>query len=176
MAKLYFGTEVVDNWHPLDGVPPPELVPTQWNGPHVGRRLADAWKILGRMSWRSPYPRAFGRSWPSYKLEWFDLLALVGGGELEAMQREANRTRILPTSRQISEMERATDWPMDYLDNDGDVLIVHTCARVDSFNGDLGVEMKRRKYRGDPEIWRRAHWAHCDRIADELIADREVVF
>jgi hypothetical protein len=176
MARLFTGVEVLDNWSPLDGVPPPEFVPPQWNGPHVGRRLADAWLILARMPWRSPYPRAFGQTWPQYKLEWFDLLAIVGGGELESVQREQNRTRILPSARQISEMEQAISWPMNYLREASHVLIVNTCARVDSFNGDLAAELKRRRYHADADEWRRAHWKHCDRIADALIADRVVVF
>jgi hypothetical protein len=176
MAKLFQGSEVVDDWHPLDGVAPPEFVPPQWNGPHVARRLADAWLILARMPWRSPFPRAFGQTWPRYKLEWFDLLAIVGGGELAAMQREQNRTRILPSARQISEMEQAIAWPLDYLRAPEHVLIVNTCARVDSYNGDLAVELKRRRYDGDADTWRRSHWKHCDSIADSLIADRVVVF
>ena len=76
MARLFSGREVVDDWSPLDGVPAPDYVPLQWTGPHVARRLIDAWVILARMPWRSPYPRTFGHTWPSYKLEWHDLLAL----------------------------------------------------------------------------------------------------
>jgi hypothetical protein len=176
MAKLFHGNEVLDNWSPLDGVQAPEFVPPQWTGPHVGRRLADAWLILARMPWRSPYPRAFGQTWPNYKLEWFDLLAIVGGGELEAVHREQNRTRILPSARQITEMELAISWPMKYLREAQHVLVVNTCARVDSFNGDLAVEIKRRRYDGEADQWRRSHWKHCDRIADGLIGHRVVVF
>ena len=93
MARLFTGLETIDNWSPLDGVPAPEYVPLQWTGPHVARRLADAWRVLSRMPWRSPYPRSFGRWWPSYRVEWTDVLAMIDAGELEAMQREANRVR-----------------------------------------------------------------------------------
>jgi hypothetical protein len=176
MARLFTGREVVDDWSPLDGVPAPDYVPLQWNGPHVARRLIDAWVILARMPWRSPYPRTFGQTWPSYRLEWHDLLALVGGGELEAAQREQNRTRILPSAKEISQMERAIIWPLAYLREPVGVLIVNTCARVASFDGDLPAEMKRRRYDGDAEAWQKLNWQFCDNIADGLIGDRVVVF
>jgi hypothetical protein len=103
-------------------------------------------------------------------------LALVGGGELESMQREQNRTRILPTAREISEMEKAMWWPMTYLGNEAEVLIVNVCARVGSFDGDLDREMSRRRYTGNAEQWQQLNWKLCDKIADGLIADRVTVF
>ena len=176
MARLFTGTEVIDSWHPLDGSPAPETVPPQWTGPHVALRLADAWRVLSRMPWRSPYPRAFGRWWPPYRVEWHDLLAMLGAGELEAMQREANRVRVLPSAKDISQMEQAMDWPMDYLCDDRHVLIVHVCARVASFDGDLEREIARRRYPGEAAQWQRVNWQLCDKIADALVADRVMVF
>lgn len=176
MAKLFLGTEVVDEWHPLDDVPAPRFTPATWNGPHVGARLIDAWRILNRMPWRSPAPRKYGQSWPRYSYEWFDLLAIVGGGELESVQREQNRVRILPTAREITEMELAIVWPLTYLELDRQILIVNVVARVASYEGDLQREMRRRNYAGDPEQWQKENWRLCDTIADGLIADRVTVF
>jgi hypothetical protein len=176
MAKLYNGDEVLDNWHPLDGVPAPELVPSQWNAAHVGLRLADAWRVLGRMPWRSPYPREFGRCWPPYRIEWTDLMAMIGAGELEAMQRSANRSRVLPSAKEISQMEHAIGWPMQYLAEPREVLIVNVCARIKSIDGDLAYEIKRRKYDGEADSWRRLNWTLCDTIADALIGKRVMVF
>jgi hypothetical protein len=177
MARLFTGLEVIDDWSPLDGIPAPEFIPTQWTGPHVGVRLADAWRILSKMPWRSPYPRTFGRCWPPYRVEWTDLLAMLGAsGELESMQREANRTRILPTAKEISQMENAINWPMQYLREARHVLIVNVCARVASFDGDLAREIVKRRYPGEAEQWQRVNWQLCDKIADGLIADREMVF
>ncbi|HEV8466071.1 MAG TPA: hypothetical protein VGQ63_13845 [Pseudolabrys sp.] len=176
MARLFTGREVIDDWSPLDGVPAPEFIPPQWTGPHVQVRLADAWRILSKMPWRSPYPRTFGRWWPSYRVEWHDLLAMLGAGELEAMQREANRTRILPSAKEISQMEQAIGWPMEYLREDRHVLIVNVCARVTSFDGDLEREIRRRNYGGDVDQWRQLNWKFCDNIADQLIVDRVTVF
>ena len=176
MPKLFHGTEVLENWSPLDGVPAPEFVPLHWTGPHVARRLADAWRVLSRMPWRSPYPRAFGKWWPSYKPEFADLLAIIDAGELEAMQREANRVRVLPTARDISQMEQAMMWPMDYLAEPRQVLIVNVVSRVTSFDGDLSREIRRKGYDGEAEEWRALHWRYCDAIADRLIDDRVMVF
>ena len=176
MARLFTGTEVIDSWHPLDGVLAPETVPPQWTGPHVALRLVDAWRVLSRMPWRSPYPRSFGRWWPPYRVEWHDLLAMLGAGELEAMQREANRTRVLPSAKDISQMEQAIAWPMDYLGEARHVLIVNVCARVASFDGDLEREIRRRNYVGEAEQWQQLNWTLCDTIANALIASRVMVF
>jgi hypothetical protein len=176
MAKLFHGTEVIEEWSPLDDLPAPEFIPPHWNGPHVQLRLTDAWRVLSKMPWRSPYPRSFGSSWPSYGVEWQDLLAMAEAGTLETMQREANRTRVLPSAKEISQMERAITWPMQYLDDPREVLIVNVCTRVASFDGDLQREIKRRHYGGDADQWRELNWKFCDSIADSLIADRVIVF
>ena len=73
-------------------------------------------------------------------------------------------------------MERAIIWPLAYLREPVAVLIVNTCARVASFDGDLATEMKRRRYDGDAEQWQKLNWQLCDNIADGLIGDRVVVF
>jgi hypothetical protein len=128
------------------------------------------------MPWRSPFPRAFGQTWPKYRLEWFDLLAIVGGGELDSMYRQANKVRVLPSARDISRMEIALDWPAVYLQAPRAVLIVHTCARVLSFDGDLAREMRKRRYPGVAEQWQKLNWALCNKIADGLIGERVAVF
>jgi hypothetical protein len=176
VAKLFHGTETIEDWSPLDDLPAPEFIPPQWNGPHVQLRLADAWRVLSKMPWRSPYPRAFGSSWPGYRFEWEDLLAMAEAGTLESMQREANRTRVLPSAKDISRMESAISWPMHYLRDSRHVLVVNVVARVASFDGDLQREIRRRRYDGDAEQWQRLNWQLCDSIADSLITDRVMVF
>ena len=176
MARLFTGKEVIDEWNPLDGVPAPEYVPSEWNGPHVGVRLADAWRILSKVPMPRFWPRGFGRNWPEYKIEWTDLLSMIGAGELEAAQREANRVRVLPSAGEISRMEKAIAWPLDYLDQTNDVLIVHVCARMHAVDGNLQREIRRRGYGGEAETWKRKNWSLCNRIADGLIKDRVLVF
>ena len=174
MARLFTGLEVVDDWSPLDGVPAPEYVPLHWTGPHVATRLADAWRVLSRMPWRSPYPRSYGRWWPSYRVEFTDVLAMIEADELEAMQREQNRVRVLPSAKQITQMEAAISWPMDYLADAEQVRIVNVCAKVASYDGDLAREAKRRGF--DADIWQHENWRLCNAIADRLIDDRVMVF
>lgn len=176
MARLFTGQEIVDDWNPLDGVPAPEFVPDEWNGPHVGARLTDAWHTLARIPSPRFYPRGFGRAWPQYRIEWTDLLSMIGAGEYEAVQREINRVRVLPSAKEISQMECALGWPLEYLDHARDVLIVNVCARISAIEGDLQQEINRRRYGGGAEQWRRSNWKACDRIADGLIKDRVLVF
>lgn len=177
MARLFTGREVIEQWNPLDGVPAPEFVPDEWNGPHVGVRLVDAWRTLAKIPMPRFWPRSFGRMWPAYRIEWTDLLSMIGAGELEAMQREQNRTRVLPSATEISQMEKAIAWPMEYLDNPRSVLIVNVCARMTAIDGNLQREIRRRHYGGgDAKQWMKINWKLCDRIADGLIKDRVLVF
>jgi hypothetical protein len=176
MARLFTGREVVDNWNPLDGVPAPEYIPSAWNGPHVAARLADAWRTLSKVVMPRFLPRGFGRLWPPYTIEWDDLLSMVGAGEYEALQREANRVRVLPSAKEISQMEQAIHWPLDFLDEPRQVLIVNVCARMLAIDGDLQREIRRRNYGGDSQQWQQLNWRYCDTIADNLIKDRVVVF
>jgi hypothetical protein len=176
MAKLYHGTEVVDNWSPLDGVPAPEFLPNAWNGPHVGVRLTDAWRTLNRMPLGQIKPKGWGSAWPSYRHEWGDLMNLVEDGKIEAYYRQANRVRVLPSAREISMMEISIEWPCKYLRTTRSVLIVNVCARIASFGGDLQREIRRRHYGGNSDYWQKLNWKLCDRIADGLIRDRVAVF
>jgi hypothetical protein len=73
-------------------------------------------------------------------------------------------------------MEKAMWWPMTYLHDEGNVLIVNVCARVASFDGDLANEMQRRRYTGNAEQWQQLNWKLCDWIANGLIVDRVTVF
>jgi hypothetical protein len=176
LARLFTGNEVIDAWNPLDGVPPPEYIPDEWNGPHVGVRLVDAWRTLAKIPMPRFLPRGFGRMWPAYRIEWMDLLAMLGAGELEAMQREVNRVRILPSAAEISKMEKAIGWPLDYLDLPRHVLIVNVCARMTAIDGNLAREIRRRNYGGEAEQWQKMNWKLCNRIADGLLRDRVAVF
>lgn len=176
MARLFTGNEVIEAWNPLDGVPPPEFIPDEWNGPHVALRLSDAWRTLGKIPMPRFAPRAFGRNWPQYRIEWTDLLSMIGAGEIEALQREQNRVRVLPSAKEISRMEQAIMWPLQYLKEAREVLIVNVCARMSAVDGNLHREIRRRRYGGEAEEWRKQNWKLCDRIADGLVKDRVLVF
>ena len=73
-------------------------------------------------------------------------------------------------------MEKAIGWPLDYLDQARDVLTVNVCARIAAIEGNLQREIRRRRYGGEAEQWKRANWRLCDKIADGLLRDRVLVF
>jgi hypothetical protein len=37
---------LLTDWHPLDHRPAPDYVPERWDGPHVGKRLAEGLRTL----------------------------------------------------------------------------------------------------------------------------------
>jgi hypothetical protein len=45
--------ELLREWHPLDHTPAPEYIPPKWDGPHVGKRLAEALRTVIAIS-RTP--------------------------------------------------------------------------------------------------------------------------
>ena len=105
-----------DPWHPLDGVTAPELVPPNWTHTHVGKRLSEAFEILGRMP-NTRGPRAFGNAWPGYLVEWEDEIARAAmeAADKDARIQERNRVRIQPSSIEIQHIEAAIAWPAHYL-------------------------------------------------------------
>jgi hypothetical protein len=117
MTRLLVSDEVLDDWHPLSGLPAPEYIPPEWDGPHVGKRLAEALRTLSRTSIRNGSPSAFGNSWPEYQIEWTDQLARLEGDQEQQAQDAAakNWTRVIPTSIEIAQMETAIVWPGRYL-------------------------------------------------------------
>ena len=89
---------------------------TGWDGPHVGKRLVEGLRTLMLMPMPRG-PRAFGGHWPAYAHDWADLLAQqeADAEQKQRDQREANRTRLRPSSIEIAHMEQAICWPARYL-------------------------------------------------------------
>jgi len=103
------------DWHPLDGVAAPDYVPSDWDGPQVGKRLIEALRILRRMR-MTPGPREFGNGWPGYVHDWEDQLAQYADeAERAVVERAQNRVRLLPTAEEIARTEAAIGWPAHYL-------------------------------------------------------------
>jgi len=123
--------------------------PPRWDGPHVGRRLMEAMRTLRML----PMPGVTGYrpGWPAYAYEFEDLLAQHEQGELERTQQQQNRTRLLPSLRDMTAMERA-----------------HALER------DAGwVAAKRGGY---ADTWRQRHDAGCEIIATRLRVELVPVF
>lgn len=127
--------ELIKDWHPLDGVPAPDYVPTHWDGVHVGKRLIEAMRTLMRLS-MAHGSSGFGSAWPMYRYEWTDQLAQATADEVQ-QQQEAharNWSKIVPSSEEIGHMEEAVGWPATYLRNVPQLLrvvqaVAHARAR-----------------------------------------------
>jgi hypothetical protein len=107
----------LDEWHPLDGGPAPEYIPPEWDGPHVGVRLCDAFKTLAMMPTRGVSTKLAPGFWPEYHYEWEDLLAqkTADVATQEDDARSRNRARAQPSAQEISRMEAAISWPGRYI-------------------------------------------------------------
>jgi hypothetical protein len=108
---------ICERWNPVEDGPPPEIVPATWDAVHVGRRFANALVLLSKMPARI-FPRGHANVWPTYRLEWVDLLSMLGdeaGTAIKLLHAERNFVRIPPSSLEISHMEAALGWQADYL-------------------------------------------------------------
>jgi hypothetical protein len=164
-----------NEWHPLDGVPAPEYVPPQWDGPHVGLRMMEAFKTLARLP-NSGIGHKSG-TWPDYRHEWEDLLAQQGADAdvREQVAREQNRARLMPTAEDISHMEKVIGWPARYLhDNPRIARLVQRAAYFRA--RDLSLDIIARRLRRPPAMLRRDNQAGLDIIATGLRRDDEPVF
>lgn len=169
-------TDELIEWHPLDGVPAPEYIPSRWEGVHVGLRLIEAMRTLSHMT-MTGMNSGFGSAWPAYEYEWTDGLAQASA-DPQQQQQEAhtrNWTKIIPSSEDIGRMEQAIVWPARYI---GDVPQLLRVVQL--------VAGGRARYREMPWIARRLdlpqrlvrRWNRegLDRIAIGLIAHDVQVF
>jgi hypothetical protein len=91
--------------------------PPVWSVPHVFDRICEALETLGRLP-MVVKPRGYANSMPAVAAEvmsnkdWIDAFHL---GDLELEEDEKNRVRLPPTRREISRLEQALDWPLQYL-------------------------------------------------------------
>jgi len=165
----------MEDWHPLDGVPAPEYIPEQWEGPHVGVRIMEAFRTLSRIP-ASRGPKMFGTAWPAYSYEWGDMLAQQEQDADERRRHESaqNRSTIMPSAEDVTRMERCLYWPSHYL---WEVFLLYAVNRLASARAiDRDSEWVARRYGGAADHWRVLHDDGCGRIAERLIRDRVAVF
>ena len=162
-------------FNPLEDLVMEDIAPATWSGPHVGRRIVDAFVTL--MELPTGGARHASGFWPAYSYEWEDLLAQQEQAEEEkARTRHAkNRSRLAPAIEQISRMERALYWPASYL---WDAPTLMRAVNGASFARaiDRDVEWIARKKGGHPDDWQLCCWRGCDFIARGLINDKVGVF
>jgi len=107
--------ELLREWHPLDHTPAPEYIPRYWDGPHVGKRLAEALRTLRHMPING-CPAGFTNSWPAILLEYSDRTAYEDDPVCKAERAaESNWTKSRPSSTEIARMETVIVWPARYL-------------------------------------------------------------
>ena len=169
-----------NEWSPLDGVPMPEYIPEQWDGPHVGVRLIDGFKTLANMPNRGRHKAVMG-FWPETWVEWEDMLAQTGSDK-DTQERDAaarNRVRLRPSAQEITRMETVLLWPVTYLASRSALgqsvaRVVQVVAFMRSRDLDLNAAARRLKM-GSKQL-RMVNRTGLDRIAGELRRAREPVF
>jgi hypothetical protein len=168
--------ELIREWHPLDGVSAPEYIPPQWDGPHVGKRLAEALRTLTHLSIGGA-PRGFANAWPEYAVEWIDEIAQAGADKTQQAQDAAakNWTKIIPSAEEITRMEQAIAWPARYV---GDLpqLLRAVGAVAIAKARHQNVAAAARKLRVPRRLARRWHNEGCELIAAGLARDEVLVF
>lgn len=171
--------EIVRDWHPLDGVPAPEYVPPYWDGPHVGKRLSEAMRVLSDLPTHGKMIGGYGSMWPAYQVqvEWSDLLAMTQADPAQQAQDAAgrNRTRATPSSIEIAHMEVAIGWPGTYLIRFPQLLRCVTNVAYMRARGQ-SIHRAARRLRQPPYVVRRFNRDGLDAIALGLRKDEVVIF
>lgn len=149
-------------------------LPPRWTGEHVGLRIAEGFVTFRAMPLGAKGGAA--SAWPSYMYEWEDLLAQQAQGELEATQRQQNRTRVSPSVREITRAIEVSYWPMKYLAMKHPQLCeaVNAVALAHALDRDAGWVTRKRG--GFADTWRQRHDRGCEIIAAGLVNDRVSVF
>lgn len=150
-----------------------DAAPAVWSGEHVGLRLCEAMRTLRLIPMRGV--AGYKVCWPAYRYEFQDLLAQQEQGELERTLKLQNRTRIMPSWRDVTRMEAAIGWPARFLGHDGNVAAaVNAVALAHAMERDSGWVAA--KYGGYADTWRDRHDTGCGVIARQLRAERVPVF
>jgi hypothetical protein len=122
-------------------------------------------------------PRASGSHWPAYAHDWVDLLAQQEADREQKQldQREANRTRLRPSSVEIARMEQSIRWPLQYLREFPQLVrTVQQVAVARMRDRDMEHAAKRLRLPG--RLVRRWNGEGLGMIADGLRRDRVRIF
>jgi len=166
---------LLTDWHPLDHTPPPEYIPPSWHGPHVGKRLIEALRVLQLMP-APPGPQAFANMWPTYEHDWADRIHYEDDPTWK-VERSADRNRLKPrpTPIEIAHMEQAIGWPARYLFHFPQLLrTVQAAAVARVRHRDLSVVERRLQLPG--RVVRRWNRESLDLIAVGLRRERVAIF
>lgn len=84
---------------------------TLYSGHYVKERLEEACRTLQRLPMpRHGKPREFGNYWPDTILDFWAMWNALDQDEKDERAKNLNRTRIMATPQQITEMDEALAW------------------------------------------------------------------
>lgn len=169
----------------FEGMALEDYVPPVWDGPHVGKRLIEAWGVLRRVPWQYG-PAGCATAWPAYAYEFGDLNAQEGADldDKDRKRQDRNRVRALPSAAEITHMETAIGWaarylaPIDQAERRGAALSVARCVGMVAMwrSAERESEWIARKLRLHPSTLRRRNRRGLDLIAIGLRCDGVTVF
>lgn len=144
----------------LGGVIDRARLPKAWTARHVGTRLIEAHRVLGRIPMRI-WPAEYGSAWPAHQSEFSDQVVQAGAGTLFSSRRSAP-----PRGASAEEMARCTQaisWPLQFLMHDRAAAADLNWWAFDTATDDFEFDS------------RSAPWKTLQFIADALNAQHEVV-
>jgi hypothetical protein len=146
----------------------------------MARTPASVWSRDWRTLMLMPMPRgprASGSHWPAYAHDWADLLAQqeADAQQKQRDQREANRTRLRPSSIEIAHMEQAICWPLQYLREFPQLVRAVQQVAVARMR-DRNLEDAAKRLRLPGRLARRWNGEGLDLVARGLISDHVTVF
>ena len=148
-------------------------LPARWSGEHVSLRLCEAMRTLRLMPMGTGAP-GYAPCWPAYRYEFQDLLAQQEQGELERTMQTQNRTRLMPSWRDITHMELAIRWPAQFLGGEPHIAVAVNRVAF-AYAIDRDSQWVAAKWGGYADTWRQRHEDGCGVIAERLRAKREPV-
>ena len=134
-----------------------------WLPHHVADRLREASATLHRKPMeRHSMPDTIRSAMPEPLIGFWEMFNQLTPREMEERQREINRTKIQPTSVQISEMWEALGWVLFWLDDARATQICMGVARGHSFR--KVARFDGRSHETIRQIWKKS----CEQIATIL--------
>jgi len=162
-------------FNPLEDAVLEDIAPPIWDGPHVGKRLAEALRTLRSMPMNG-YPAGFANSWPTILHEYSDRATYEDDPVWKAERAaKSNWTKPRPSSIEITRMETAIVWPAHYLGHVPQLLrTVQAVALARTRDRDAAHAARRLGLPG--RLARRRNCEGLDLIAAGLRRDAVVVF
>lgn len=133
-------------------------IPDEWTPEHVGTRLIEAFEILSRSGGRVG-PGKVGNAWPEMLIEFADRTDAQARSLAEKEWQQSRGS--IPSADEVSRMNQALRWSMDYLDGrplTADALMLWAYAKATGRDMDgMLHQRKKRAAAMASEMMRRAN-------------------